>query len=239
MIDAQRTVGELVTERPGRARVFERLGIDYCCGGKRPLSEACAKKELDAATVVAMLEATEEASAGDAGTDWTQASLAALCDHIVGSHHAYLREELPRLAFLTDKVATAHGNRHAELLDVRDTFAELSAELGIHMLKEEYDLFPACRRLEHGEPISAAALGPPIAVMEDEHAFVGAALERLHELTQGYEPPADACNSYRAMLDGLSTLERDLHEHIHEENNILFPRAAALAEAPAVARAST
>lgn len=227
-IDAQRTVGELVTERPGRARVFERLEIDYCCGGKRPLEDACAAKGLDPGAVAAMLEALEES--GGEEPDWTTATLGELCDHIVETHHAYLRDELPRLTFLVGKVASAHGNRHPELADVAQTYEGLAAELADHMLKEERVLFPACRRLEEGEEILAAGLAAPIAVMEDEHAAVGAALERLHELTGGYAPPADACNSYRAMLDGLATLELDLHEHIHEENNILFPRAAALAE---------
>ena len=227
-IDAQRTVGELVTERPGRARVFERLEIDYCCGGKRPLADACAAKGLDAGAVAAMLEALEEA--GGEEPDWTKRSLGELCDHIVETHHAYLRDELPRLSALVGKVARAHGNRHPELADVSETYEGLAAELSEHMLKEEHVLFPACRRLEEGEEILAAGLAAPIAVMEDEHAAAGAALERLHALTGGYEPPTDACNSYRAMLDGLATLELDLHEHIHEENNILFPRASALAE---------
>lgn len=228
-IDAQRTVAELVTERPGRARVFERLGIEYCCRGKRPLAEACAEQQLDVATVTTMLAAMEE-GAGTGEADWAQAPLAELCDHIVETHHSYLRDELPRLSALTGKVARAHGGKHPELKDVAATFEQMASELDLHMLKEEDVLFPVCKRLEQGEPIAAEALGPPIAVMEHEHAYVGAALERLHELTQGYEPPEDACNSYRALLDGLATLERDLHEHIHEENNILFPRAAALAE---------
>ncbi len=230
-IDAQRTVGEPVTERPGRARVFERLEIDYCCGGKRPLEDACAAKGLDAVAVAAMLEALEEA--GGEEPDWTTASLGELCDHIVETHHAYLRDELPRLSFLVGKVARAHGSRHPELTDVAETYEGLAAELFEHMLKEEHVVFPACRRLEEGEEILAAGLAAPIAVMEDEHAAVGAALERLHALTGGYQPPRDACNSYRAMLDGLATLELDLHEHIHEENNILFPRASALAESAA------
>ena len=226
-IDTKRTVGELVTERPSRARVFERLGIDYCCGGKRPLEDACAAKRLDAGTVAAMLEAVEEA--GGDQTDWSRASLGELCDHIVETHHAYLRDELPRLSGLVGKVTRTHGVRHPELEDVLETYEGLAAELSEHMLKEEHELFPACRRLEESEEILAPGLAAPIAVMEDEHAAVGAALERLRVLTGGYEPPTDACNSYRAMLDSLETLERDLHEHIHEENNILFPRAAALA----------
>jgi regulator of cell morphogenesis and NO signaling len=231
-IDPEATVATLVLEQPGRARVFERFAIDYCCGGKVPLRAACEERGLDVGLVLDALAESPRAETDWAETDWAAASLEALCTHIVDHHHAYLREELPPLAALTEKVARAHGDRHPELDNVAAIFAVLRAELESHMEKEEQLLFPACvaleRRTETGLPFSVDA---PIAAMVHEHDEVGAALERLRDLTGGYSPPGDACNSYRAMLDRLESLERDTHEHVHEENNILFPRAAALERA--------
>lgn len=227
-IDPARTVAELAVERPARARVFERLGLDYCCGGKRPLREACAEAGLDAATVVAMLEATETARSGPAES-WVDVPLGALVDHIVGRHHAYLREELEPLAALVDKVARAHGTTEPALADVRSTFGELRGELEAHLEQEERVVFPLSRRVGEGARVDEGFLREAIGEAEHEHAAVGAALARLRDLTGGYELPAGACPSWRAMLDRLRTLEADTHEHVHEENTILFPRALELA----------
>lgn len=226
-------VADLVLEQPSRARVFERFGIDYCCGGKTPLETACAEQGLDVEAVVAALGEPRPDEADD--LDWTAASVADLCAHIVGHHHAYLRDELPRLGQLVDKVARAHGDTHPELADVRATFAAVADELSHHMVKEEQVLFPACVALEDGSAGSFpfGSVENPIRAMLDEHHAVAAGLARLRAATNGYAPPSDACNSYRAMLEGLSTLEADTHRHVHEENNILFPRALA-AESRAV-----
>jgi regulator of cell morphogenesis and NO signaling len=221
------TVAELVVERPARARLFEQLGLDYCCGGRASLEEACRSRGLDAATVVAMLAAAEAADGAD-GADWSQAGLGELCDHIVGVHHAYLRRELPRLSTLLDKVERAHGGEVAEAADVRAVFAVLRTELERHLDTEERSLFPACRRLESGTAVDAS-FEAALEAFEDEHAAAGTLLRRLEELTDGYDTAAARCNTHRAALDGLRELERDLHEHIHEENNILFPRALAAA----------
>jgi regulator of cell morphogenesis and NO signaling len=169
-------------------------------------------------------------AAGVEDADWTAASVAELCTHIVDHHHAYLRDELPRLRALVDKVARAHDDAHPELADVETTFAAVANELEAHMDREEQVLFPACVALEEG----AVAVFPfgtvenPIRAMLHDHDEVAAGLARLRLLTNGYEQPGDACNSYRAMLDRLHTLEVDLHRHVHEENNILFPRALEL-----------
>jgi regulator of cell morphogenesis and NO signaling len=221
--DAQ--VAELVLEEPSRACVFERFGIDYCCGGKTPLETACAERGLDVDAVIAALREPRAPEAED--VDWTVAPVSALVDHIVEHHHGYLREELPPLAALVDKVARAHGDTHPELADVLTTFAGIADELSEHMLKEEHVVFPACVALEEGEPVPGS-VESPIAVMLHEHDEVAGSLTRLRALTSGYEPPVDACNSYRAMLDRLRTLELDTHRHVHEENNVLFPRALAL-----------
>ncbi len=227
-LDAQMTVGELVTERPSRSRVFEQLGIDYCCGGKVPLAQACAAKKLSVDQVLEQLQASDAQGTQVADTDWSQAPLSELIDHIVDTHHRYLRRELPRLSGLVAKIRDVHGERHPHLRDVASTFAGLQAELDAHMMKEERILFPMIKQMEQAESrpeFHCGSVGNPIAVMEDEHDSAGRALERMRTLTDGFQPPADACNTYRATLDGLHELETDLHQHIHKENNILFPRA--------------
>lgn len=221
-------VATLVLEQPSRARVFERFGIDYCCGGKTPLEAACAERGLDVAAVLAALEEPRADEADD--VDWAAAPVAELCAHIVGHHHAYLRDELPPLRQLADKVARVHGANHPELVAVQTTFAALADELEQHMVKEERILFPACVALEEGAAggFPFGSVENPIRVMLDDHDEVAAGLARLRELTNAYAPPRDGCNSYRALFARLQTLETDTHRHIHEENNILFPRAVAL-----------
>jgi regulator of cell morphogenesis and NO signaling len=222
------TVGQLVVQRPSRARVFERLGIGYCCGGKKPLQQACREKNLDFDGVVRELEKEESAVPDQAERNWASASLTDLCDHIEQTHHAYLKEELPRLAFLTSKIAARHGENRPALVQVQRVFAELKAEMDSHMMKEERILFPLCRALDTAEELPAShcgSVGNPIEVMIREHEHAGDALAQIRRLTDGYACPADACNTYRATFDSLQQLERDLHEHVHKENNILFPKA--------------
>ncbi|MCA9244245.1 MAG: iron-sulfur cluster repair di-iron protein [Phycisphaerales bacterium] len=227
-----RTIGQLVVERPARARVFERYGLDYCCGGKAPLTEACRKQGLSFDAICREL-ATIDDGAEPLQTDWSTVTMAELADHIVDAHHIHLRRELPRLDALLEKVTRVHGDNHPELRQCREVFLSLAAELNTHMLKEEQVLFPMIRQLETGQSspvIGCGSIDNPIRVMEHEHDDTGRALARLRTLTNGYVPPADACNTYRVMLDSLSELERDLHTHIHKENNILFPRAIAVAQ---------
>lgn len=221
-------VADLVLEQPARARVFERFGIDYCCGGQTPLQAACADKGVD---VGAVLEALAEPLAADAeDVDWTSVPVADLCDHIVEQHHAYLRDELPPLRLLVDKVAQVHSDRHPELRHVQALFHATADELEQHMAKEENILFPACVALERGAAggFPFGSVENPIRMMLHEHDEVAQGLAGMRAATGGYEPPVDACNSYRAMLDRLAFLETDTHRHVHEENNILFPRAIAL-----------
>lgn len=227
-ITAQTTVGELVAKQPALMRVFERLGIDYCCGGKHTLAEAAAEKGLDVNTIVQTLQAMDGLGQVEPQEEnWAEANLADLCDHIEKTHHVYLKEELPRLRFLVDKVTEVHGERHPSLRQVREVFHNLADELSSHTLKEERVLFPAIRQLVRGNavpmPVSA-----PIQVMINEHDSAGEALATLRRLTDNYTVPDDGCNSYQAMLEGLAQLEADTHRHISKENNILFPRAIAL-----------
>ncbi len=230
-ITAGRQLGEIVNERLGRSRVMEEYGLDYCCGGKRTLEDACAEKGIESNEVIVALRKSDRVSLGTAEKERSQAGMGELVDHIVETHHAYLREELPRLTGLIDKCVQAHEENHPELVRVRDVFASLKLELESHMLKEEQILFPIIKELESASDAPSFHCGSvnnPIRMMEHEHDNAGEALSRLRELTNGYSPPEDVCNTYRAMLDALSGLELDLHEHIHKENNILFPRASAV-----------
>ena len=221
-------VADLVLERPSRSRVFERFGIDYCCGGKKALAAACADRGVDLDEVTLALDDPGPAEADD--VDWRGRPVSELCDHIVNHHHAYLRDELPPMRLLVVKVSAAHGGTHPELLDVCATFAALADELEQHMVKEEQVLFPACVALEDGDEAGFAfgSVENPIGVMLHEHDEVAAGLGELRALTHGYEVPGDACASYRSMLGRLHTLEVETHRHVHEENNVLFPRAIEL-----------
>jgi len=218
MIDPSRTVAELVLERPARARVFETLGVDYCCGGKQSLTAACDVRGLVVTDTVAALESAAELPSSE--PDWTRATLPDLCDHIVAVHHDRLREELPRLDGLLEKVVRAHADEHPELRELRDTFVTLRSELEEHIALEEAELFPAVRA---GGPYDA----DQVASLEHDHEVAGSALERLRDLSGGYALGHALCNTHRATLDSLRDLELDLHQHIHEENNVLFPRALA------------
>jgi len=233
-IQTNQTVGELVATQPSRARVFEDFRIDYCCGGKRSLDEACRERGLDAGAVVRALEAEDARRrevTGPVPVDWTKAPLAELVDDILERHHAYLRRELPHLRELMGRVRRAHGENHPELHEVDSVFTDLADELIAHLMKEEQILFPAITTLEvTGKTPEPARdlLAAPIGVMEHEHDEAAAALRKLRHLTADFTVPEDGCPTYRALLAGLADLERDLHEHVHKENNVLFPRAQAL-----------
>lgn len=230
-LNYQSSVGQWVAAHPRTARVFEDLKIDYCCGGGKPLEQACRARGLDPAEVLQRLQQTLEDPFAASDVNWSQAKLTDLCDHIEQTHHAYLKFELPRLTGLIAKVCNAHGKAHPKLSQLQQVFAELRAELEPHMFKEEQVLFPAIRRIEQEGAAPAFAFGTvanPIRMMEQEHDDAGDGLARIRELTDGFAIPADACNTYRAMLDGLRELEEDMHQHVHKENNILFPRACEL-----------
>jgi regulator of cell morphogenesis and NO signaling len=225
----EQTIGDLVTERPSRARVFETFGIDYCCGGKKPLAEACQARGIDPQTVLGVLRMLDE-QRPEPERDWSQASMNELCAHIEQTHHAYLKQDLPRMEYLVKRVAERHGQHQPHLLELRDTFLAMKAELEDHMMKEERILFPLCRVLEQADalpPLHCGSVDNPIRQMVHEHNDAGAALAKMRQLTGGYTPPPEACNTYRAMYDALAELERDMHRHVHKENSILFPKAAA------------
>ncbi len=225
------TVGELVANHPGLARVFERFGIDYCCGGKRALEDAARRAGADYPAVLAAVGAALGPARGE--VDAAAMPLAELCDHVVETHHAYLRRELPRIDRLLEKVIAAHGERHPELRELQRVADKFAADLSRHMAKEELILFPAIRRLEQDRVYPAGPFGSlryPMAAMEAEHDSAGDDLAAMRALTGDFSPPADACPTYRALLGALAELEVDMHRHVHKENNVLFPRALRLEE---------
>lgn len=222
-IDFSATLGDLVIEDPRRARVLERYGIDYCCNGQRPLDAATQEAGLDLDEVASALVMPDAPPA----QNWQQLENAALAHDIVDTHHAYLWEELPRLQALVDKVAGVHGDNHPELARVKEAYTEAVADLEPHLTREERVLFPAISKMEKAQAPVAFAFGSLADVINQmlaEHDVVGDLFKEINRITEGYAPPADACTSYTMMLKGLQEMELDLHEHIHKENNILFPR---------------
>ena len=229
-VDQGLSVGQLVRQRPSRSRVFDRFGIDYCCGGKLPLPSACEAKQIKLTEVLQALQEEEQAECQDF-VDADALSLSELCDHIQATHHAYLREELPRLNQMSEKVARVHGDKEPKLKTIRDAFLELRAELEPHMMKEEGILFPMVRQLEESEAspeFHCGSIANPIHQMEHEHDGAGEALARIRKAADNFNPPDWACNTYRALFDGLQALEQDMHQHVHKENNVLFPKAVEL-----------
>jgi regulator of cell morphogenesis and NO signaling len=224
------TVGTIVRDRPSLSRLFEEVKVDYCCGGKKTLAEACQAAGIDPQAFLLKLEdyATNDTISE---VNFAELSLTELADRIERIHHAYLHNELPRLEKMVTKVAKVHGAKEPRLNQIKDLFLALSAELTTHLFKEEQILFPMIRQLEATATLPmfhCGTVGNPVRQMEFEHDNAGLILAQLRELTDDYTPPEWACNTYRALLDALLTFEQDLHQHIHKENNILFPRAVAL-----------
>jgi regulator of cell morphogenesis and NO signaling len=227
------TVGEIVATDFRTASVFERFGIDFCCGGRRSLEDACRSVEADPAAVIRALDALPTAAAET--EDVTRWPLTRLIDHIVSTHHAYVQSTSPTIGHYLAKLEEVHGARHPELHRVAAAFARLSGDLAQHMLKEEQVLFPYVRELvDHADQTFGAPRSPfgsvanPIRMMEREHREAADEVRIIRELTNGYTAPGDGCTTYAVCLAELAQFERDLHRHVHLENNVLFPRAVAL-----------
>jgi regulator of cell morphogenesis and NO signaling len=229
-VSTDQSIGSFVVERPSRSKVFERFGLDYCCGGQLSLEEACAKGGAEPAQVLLALAEFDAAAPAEAAAAWS-GDLAALADHIESTHHAYLHAELPRMRALVEKVARAHGETDPRLIRLNEVFQRFQGEMELHMAKEEQILFPLVRRMAQGASAASFHCGRvrgPVSVMRHEHDVHALNLGLIKELTDHFALPEYACNTYRAMLDALVELEQDLHRHIHKENNILFPGAEAL-----------
>jgi regulator of cell morphogenesis and NO signaling len=234
-LEATKTVGEIAAEMPNVTREFEKLGIDYCCGGSRTLGQACAEANISVDQALARLEEGLASTHSNASQDWQTQLLTDLIGHITTTHHVFVREESPRILALGAKVVGVHGKNHPELLQVQQIFSALAEELRVHLMKEEQMLFPYISLMEEstlaGEPAPPAMFGTvanPVRMMMQEHDGAGDALRLLRSVTTDYKVPEDACISYRTLYGALAGFEADLHQHIHLENNILFPRAVAL-----------
>lgn len=235
-INTTKTVRELTLEIPGATRVFEKAGIDYCCGGGKPFEEACAAAGLSTDEVVRALEQAGESTALAAdATQWQTQPLSKLAAYIVGKHHLFTRDELARLDALLSKVCSAHGQNHSELFRIQTLFQDLNRDLIPHMQKEEMVLFPYIEQMEAAASEGRAAPVPffgtvqnPIRMMMMEHETAGEILKQIRQLSGGFSVPEDGCISYQTLYKALDEFEKDLHQHIHLENNILFPRAVAL-----------
>jgi len=229
------TVAEIASKSLAAVRVFEKLGIDYCCGGKRPLAEVCLAKGLDTDAVQRQLDEAIMAPP-ESARDWPAEPLRDLIGHIVNTHHAYLKRELPAIGMRVAKVYRVYNQRYGPTLQgLPEVFSALRAEMEMHMQKEELVLFPAIVASEAavtaGNPPPQSPFGRmanPIAMMEAEHESAGEALVRIREITQNFHVPDYGCVTYRALMSGLKELEEDLHMHVHLENNVLFPRAVQL-----------
>jgi regulator of cell morphogenesis and NO signaling len=235
-LSSTKTVREFAVEVPNATRVFEKLGIDYCCGGKKPLDEACRAAGLQVDEVIKTLEKAAQPSAISV-FDLPSGSLGELIDHIVRTHHKFTRGETVRLSTLLDKVCSKHGERHPELPQVRAIFSRLAQELAQHLMKEENVLFPYIARVEEAIDQEGEVMPPPfgtvqnpVRMMMQEHDGAGEALRQIRAASSNFTAPDDACISYRTLYQALEGFEADLHQHIHLENNILFPRAIEMEE---------
>ncbi len=230
------TIREIVLELPFATRVFERMNIDYCCGGDRLLGEACASAGLELESLERLLsEAAREGLPADAEIDFPSLSLTKLINHILEKHHVYTKRELARLSDLMARVIDAHGVNHPELQHLGRLFHRLCADLALHMHKEEEILFPYIIEMEKAElnkqslpPSYFGTVNNPVRMMSMEHDAAGDLLRALRKQSSDYAIPTDGCISYQTLYLALDAFEKDLHQHVHLENNILFPRAIAM-----------
>lgn len=235
MLNLDKTVRDVALEVPQATRVFEKLRIDYCCGGQRLLGEACVAASVDPAALESMIREAQQTARQHDGFDLQRRSLSELIDYILDTHHVFTRSESTRLQALIKKVVTAHGANHPELREIRTTFKSLADDLVTHMLKEERMLFPYIKALEAATRKSNlrpfAPFGTvvnPVRMMMLEHDTAGDLLRWLRSLSSDYTVPPDACLSFQTLYQALENFEHDLHQHIHLENNLLFPRAVEL-----------
>ena len=219
------SIGEIVAMDFRAASVFKESGIDFCCGGRMTIEEACSDKGLDQAEVRSKLAALESLPA-DTVHNFKEWDLGFLCDYIMNTHHKFVLKSLPELVNYTEKIARVHGAGHPELEDVSGLFSEINRELLQHLKNEEENLFPAIKDFQlSGSMEAKAIIIAQIAKLSSEHDFAGGAMDSINKITSNYAVPADGCNTYHVTFRLLEKFEDDLHVHVHLENNILFPKA--------------
>jgi regulator of cell morphogenesis and NO signaling len=227
----QKTLAQIVTDNYKAAEVLEKYNLDFCCKGKISLEKACTDNNLDMTKILAELANLYETNT-DILSRFTHWEADFLADYIVNNHHAYIKSSSERLLFYTEKIARVHGNRHPELIRIAELFEAVAHEMKLHMHKEEVILFPYIKKLaeakRNNDSSPTAPFGSvenPIKMMEDEHESAGEICFEIRRLTNNYTPPADACNTCKVTFQELNEFEKDLHQHVHLENNILFPKA--------------
>jgi regulator of cell morphogenesis and NO signaling len=219
------TIGEIVARDYRAASVFKEVGIDFCCGGKKSLDEACIEKGLATDTLKERLKELES-TPGTIAHNYIDWEPGFLCDYIVNTHHKYVLKSLPELVQYTHKIASVHGDRHPELLEVASLFSDINRELLQHLKNEEEVLFPSLKRVLNSNSVEFKTIMiSEIARLSNEHEFAGGAMDKINIITHNYQVPADGCNTYKVTLKLLEQFEDDLHTHVHLENNILFPKA--------------
>jgi len=221
-------LGELVTDDFRIAGVFTHAGIDFCCGGKKTLEQACREKNIDLKLIEEEIIALKQAPvlSNTNFKDWEPGFLA---DYIINTHHKYVLKTLPDLVFYTKKIASVHGQDHPELMEIAELFEEINHELLQHLRNEEDVLFPAIRlAVQSSTSALRSIINSEITRMSAEHEFAGGAMDKINELSGGYSVPGDGCNSYQVAFKMLRQFEDDLHIHVHLENNILYPKALKL-----------
>lgn len=230
--ETDETLGQLAAKDLRKAQIFKKYGLDFCCGGKKTVKEACREKGLDVTKIEKELQQADKLTTGSTPLPYNDWSPAFLSDFIVNTHHSYVRKNLPDILAYADKVSKVHGSRHPELLEVCKLVDEVHSEMMAHMVKEEKVLFPYIHELvaarDKSESLHAKELGTvkqPIQLMEMEHEVVGEHLAKIRELTNNFTLPEDACTSFSLLYRMLDEFEDDLHLHVHLENNILFPKA--------------
>jgi regulator of cell morphogenesis and NO signaling len=227
------TLGEIAAKDLRKAQIFKKHGIDFCCGGKKTVKQACAEKGLDVTLIEQELQQTDKTISSSRPLPYNEWTLDFLADYIVNTHHSYVRKTLPDIRNYSAKVAKVHGEHHPELLPIHELVEAVNAELTAHMMKEERILFPYIKEIVASKSNgslqqSSGSVQGPINMMEMEHEAVGKNLEEIRTLSANYSLPQDACASYSLLYRMLEEFEDDLHMHIHLENNILFPKALAL-----------
>ncbi|MDE3108309.1 MAG: iron-sulfur cluster repair di-iron protein [Acidobacteriota bacterium] len=227
-------VGELAASNPNATRVLEQAGVDYCCGGHESLHDACMHAGVSEEEILTRLR-ENQATVGENDRSWLSAPLAELTEHIRTKHHGYVREAIHRIQPLAAKVKGRHGANHGELAGIEELFAQVAREMSAHMQKEEMILFPYIEGIERAANGQETIERPffqtvrnPVHAMMQEHDAAAALVRQIREKSSGYQTPADGCMSYQALYRELQQFETDLHQHVHLENNILFPRAVEL-----------
>ncbi|MEP7375233.1 MAG: iron-sulfur cluster repair di-iron protein [Chitinophagaceae bacterium] len=229
-----KSLAQIVNEDHRAATVFEKYHLDFCCKGKRSLQQACAESQVPPDELIAALEATVRPENYSVHLNYNLLSLSQLTDYIVAAHHAYVKQEMPQILSYLQRVASKHGDRHPEMRKVAEIFEAVKEEMEQHMQKEELILFPRIKEVEkegkelNEKKLTISYLEAPINMMEEEHDHAGTAMAEIRELTDNYNPPADACTTYKLSYAALEAFEKDLHQHVHLENNILFPNAISL-----------